>query len=145
MRREWPSRLTPSGSRTACPEKLAKVDPRTNDIVKTVTLPEADLWGETMLADGDGQLWAIDRTGRRIARLDPATGEVLARGKIHGGWVEDAVVAGGSLWLAVENDGGVWQLDKAAATVGKVETGQVPWALAVEGSSVYVSNQNSAR
>ena len=82
-------------------------------------------------------------TGGAIFRLDAESGEEVARGKIHGGFVEDAAVAGGSLWLAVENDGGVWQLDKAAAIVGKVETGQVPWALAVDGTDVYVSNQNS--
>jgi ABC-type transport system substrate-binding protein/class 3 adenylate cyclase/tRNA A-37 threonylcarbamoyl transferase component Bud32/streptogramin lyase len=125
------------------PKRLAKIDPRTNRITRTVILPRGDLWNDTLLTAGDGQLWAIDRSGRRVARLDPETGDVLAQGKIHDGFVEDAAVAGGSLWLPVENDGGVWQLDKSATIVGKTDTGQVPWALAVDGSSVYVSNQNS--
>ena len=125
------------------PKRLAKIDPRTNRITRTVDLAGGDLWGETLLAAGEGQLWAIDRSGRRIVRLDPETGEVLARGRVHDGFVEDAAVAGGSLWLPVENDGGVWQLDSSATIVGKVDTGQVPWALAVAGASVYVSNQNS--
>jgi ABC-type transport system substrate-binding protein len=125
------------------PKRLAKIDPRTNRITRTVDLAGGDLWGEALLTAGEGQLWAIDRSGRRIVRLDPESGEVLARGKVHDGFVEDAAVAGGSLWLPVENDGGVWQLDRSATIVGKVDTGQVPWALAVAGASVYVSNQNS--
>jgi ABC-type transport system substrate-binding protein/class 3 adenylate cyclase/tRNA A-37 threonylcarbamoyl transferase component Bud32 len=125
------------------PKKVSRIDPRTNKIVKTVTLPAGDLWGDTLLAAGDGQLWAIDRDGRRLVRLDPKTGAVLAQGRIHNGFVEDAAVAGGSLWLPVENDGGVWQVDRSASIVGKVDTGQVPWALAVDGRDVYVSNQNS--
>ena len=92
---------------------------------------------------GGRATWAIDRDGRRLVHLDPKTGTVLAQGRIHNGFVEDAAVAGGSLWLPVENDGGVWQLDRSASIVGKVDTGQVPWALAVDGRDVYVSNQNS--
>ncbi|MDX6573048.1 MAG: hypothetical protein QOC86_2204 [Gaiellales bacterium] len=125
------------------PKKLARIDPRSDKIVKTVTLPDGGLWEDTLLAAGDGQLWAVDRSGRRIVRLDPETGAVLAQGRIHDGFVEDAAVAGGSLWLPVENDGGVWQLDRSATIVGKVATGQVPWAEVVDGGALYVSNQNS--
>ena len=125
------------------PKRLAKVDPRTNTITRTVKLPDGDVWGDTLLAAGDDQLWAIDRTGRRFVRVDPETGDVLASGKIHDGYVEDAAVVGGSLWLPVEDDAGVWQVNRTGAIVGKIETGQVPYALASAGTSLYVSNQNS--
>jgi ABC-type transport system substrate-binding protein/class 3 adenylate cyclase/tRNA A-37 threonylcarbamoyl transferase component Bud32 len=125
------------------PKRLARIDPRTNKITRTVKLPDADSWNDTLLAAGDGQLWAIDRTGRRLVRVDPETGEVLASGKIHDGFIEDAAVVGGSLWLPVEDDAGVWQVNKTGAIVGKVDTGQVPFALATAGDSLYVSNQNS--
>jgi ABC-type transport system substrate-binding protein/class 3 adenylate cyclase/tRNA A-37 threonylcarbamoyl transferase component Bud32/streptogramin lyase len=125
------------------PKRLARVDPRTNKVTRVVSPPNAPALGDVLLAAGDGELWAVERFGRSIVRLDPETGEVLAHGKLHNGWVEDAAVAGGALWVPMQNDGGVWQLDKSGSVVGKVVTGAVPWALGVDGSDVYVSNQNA--
>ncbi|MGL6280143.1 MAG: ABC transporter substrate-binding protein [Gaiella sp.] len=124
------------------PKRIVRIDPRTDRITQTVRLPAAAEWGATLLAAGEGQLWAIDRTGRRLVRIDPRSGAVTDEGKIKEGWVSAAAVAGGSLWLAAENEGGVWQVDRSAGVVGKTETGAFPIDIAVDGVVLYVPNRN---
>ena len=94
------------------PIRIARIDPATNRVTLVRGLPDGAAWGFDVLLAASGQnLWAIARDGSRFVRLDERTGEVVARGKLHDGWVEDAAVAGGYLWVPMQSDSGVWQVD----------------------------------
>ncbi len=113
------------------PKRIARVDPRTNQVTFARDLPRAAAWLETLVAVGDGMLWAIDRVGGRFVRLDPKDGSAIAQGRLHEGFVPDAAVVDGYLWAPMQDDGGVWKIDGTGAVVGKVATGKAPNGLAV--------------
>jgi ABC-type transport system substrate-binding protein len=124
------------------PKRVARIDPRTNKVTLARDLPQGASWRDTLLAAGEGMLWAIDRSGSRFARLDPKDGSVVAQGRLHNGFVEDVAVLGGYLWVAIQGDGGVWKIDGTGAVVGKVPTGDVPYALAKGNDALWVANSN---
>ena len=107
-------------------------------------MPDGGNYFNTLVAADGDNVWVVDRDGLHMTRLDPKDGSQAATGRLHDGWVEDARVAGGSLWLAVQNDGGVWQLDKRANVVGKVATGDVP-VLARDGRRPAVGREREQR
>ena len=67
----------------------------------------------------------------------------MAKGKLHDGWVEDAAFVDGSLWLPVQDDGAVWQVDGNAKVVRSVPTGSKPYAVGRGNGEIFVANQNS--
>src|SRR5262249_29218957 len=70
-------------------------------------------------------------------------GSVLYSGRLHSGFVADAAVLGGYLWLPMRGDGAVWKIDSTASVVGKVPTGSVPIALAEGSGALWVANAGS--
>ena len=122
------------------PYRIARIDPATNRVASTIDLPDPD--GVAMLAFGGGALWVVVRDTGRIWKIDPASEAVIARGRLHGGSVEDARFAAGSLWVAVQDDGAVWQVDPDASVRRSVPTGAKPYALGDDGSGIVVANQN---
>jgi ABC-type transport system substrate-binding protein/class 3 adenylate cyclase/tRNA A-37 threonylcarbamoyl transferase component Bud32 len=124
------------------PKRIARVDPQTNEVTLARDLPQAAAWQQSLVAAGGGMLWAIDRNGHRFARLDPKDGSVVAQGRLHDGVVEDAAVLDGYLWAPMQGDGGVWKIDGTGAVVGKVATGNVPYALALGKDALWVANSN---
>lgn len=127
----------------AYPKRIARINPATNEILFEHRVPDGGNYFNTLVAADGDNVWVVDRDGLHMTRIDSSDGTLAAKGRLHGGWVEDARVAGGSLWLAVQNDGGVWQLDKRANVVGKVATGDVPYSLATDGGPLWVANANS--
>ena len=126
------------------PIRVARIDPATNRVTLVRGLPEGAAWSFDVLLAASGQnLWAIARDGSRFVRLDERTGEVVARGKLHDGWVEDAAVAGGYLWVPMQSDSGVWQVDPTGSVVGKVATGARPIAAVVGDGALWVPNANA--
>jgi outer membrane protein assembly factor BamB len=82
--------------------------------------------GSLLTSDGD-KLWAVERDAHHIWRLDPESGDTLFTGKIGNDSVEDAALAGGYLWVALERGGGAWKLDDRGTFVRNVATGRLPW------------------
>ena len=123
------------------PKRIARYDPGTGTVV-TNRVGNGAFYDGLVAADGD-DVWVVDRSGRNLFRVDPRDGEVVAEGHLHDGWVEDARVVDGSLWVAMRSDGGVWQVSRNGETVGKVATGDVPFALAGESGALWVANANS--
>jgi ABC-type transport system substrate-binding protein/class 3 adenylate cyclase/tRNA A-37 threonylcarbamoyl transferase component Bud32 len=125
------------------PLRIARIDPATNRVVFSRKLEGASTFaGGLMTSDGD-QLWAVQRNGYRLWRLDPASGDTLATGKLGVDVVTDAALAGGYLWVGLERGGGVWKLDNRATIVRNVATGQLPWAVVPADGAVWVTNANA--
>jgi ABC-type transport system substrate-binding protein/class 3 adenylate cyclase/tRNA A-37 threonylcarbamoyl transferase component Bud32 len=123
------------------PKRIARYDPVTGRVTSR-QLGTGAFYDALVAAQGD-LVWVVDREGRHLLRVDPRDGTIAATGRLHPGFVEDARVFDGSLWVAMEGDGGVWQVDETGAVVGKVATGQVPYALATGAGALWVANANS--
>lgn len=124
------------------PFRIARIDPATNRVVKTIDLPNA--LGQALLAFAGGSLWVVSQDTGRVWRIDPTTYTVVATAKLHRGWVEDLRVVGGYAWLPVENDRAVWKVDRNGNILRSIVTGSLPYALADDRTDVYVVNQQSA-
>jgi ABC-type transport system substrate-binding protein/class 3 adenylate cyclase/streptogramin lyase/tRNA A-37 threonylcarbamoyl transferase component Bud32 len=123
------------------PKRIARYDPKSGHIVSR-QLGNGAFYNALVAAGGD-LVWVIDTEGRRLLRLDPRDGSVVAAGRLHPGSVTDARVFDGFLWVAMQGDEGVWQIDRSGAVVGKVATGRVPYQLATGAGAVWVANANS--
>jgi class 3 adenylate cyclase/ABC-type transport system substrate-binding protein/tRNA A-37 threonylcarbamoyl transferase component Bud32 len=124
------------------PTRLARIDPATNRVVDSRALEGSDLFEGVLLASDGRILWAVQRNGKKLWRLDPKSGAVLATGSLDEDWVEDAAVANGYLWVAQQTARGVWKVDGRGSTLGKVETGARPWAVVRSGDALWVPNAN---
>ena len=81
------------------PTSVAVIDPKSNTVVDAI-----DLGFKTdMLAAGEGYVWAVDRAGGTLARIEPRTHEVRRFGITTGaGDVPFGIAAGeGAVWVAV--------------------------------------------
>jgi serine/threonine-protein kinase len=124
------------------PFRIARIDPATNRVVRTIELPKNH--GQALLAFANGSLWVVSQDTGQLWRVDPKTYGVVATAKLHSGWVEDLRVVGGYAWLPIENDRAVWKVDGNGNILKSITTGAVPWALADDGTNLYVVNQKSA-
>ena len=96
------------------------------------------------LAYGDGSVWAVDRTGGTVSRINPAAHAVVQQ--IPVGTDPAAItVYGGDVWVANSGDGTVSQISAAAdAVVQTIPVGNVPDAIASGPSGIWVANQGDA-
>ena len=96
------------------------------------------------LAYGDGSVWAVDRTGGTVSRIDPATHAVVQQIPV-GADPAAVTVAGGDVWVANSGDGTVSRINAAAgAVVQKIPVGNIPDAIASGPSGIWVANQGDA-
>jgi len=85
-----------------------------------------------------GSVWVVDASGS-VARVDPATGKVLARVPV--GTDASAIVAGaGSVWVASPLDDTVSQIDPTNA-VTTIRVGHGPSGVAVGAGAVWVTDR----
>jgi ABC-type transport system substrate-binding protein/class 3 adenylate cyclase/tRNA A-37 threonylcarbamoyl transferase component Bud32 len=126
------------------PKRIARYDPRTGRITSRPLGERAGAFYDALVAAEGDVVWVIDREGRKLLRIDPRDATVVATGRLHAGTVEDARVVDGTLWVAMQGDGGVWQVGKSGETLGKIATGDLPYSLASDrGGSLWVANANS--
>jgi ABC-type transport system substrate-binding protein/class 3 adenylate cyclase/tRNA A-37 threonylcarbamoyl transferase component Bud32 len=125
----------------AYPQRIARYSPD-SDRIESRAIPDGAFFDALVAAEGD-TVWIVDREGRHFIRIDPKDLTVAATARLHPGLVEDVRVLDGSLWVAMQNDGGVWQIDRAGSVVGKVPTGNLPYALATGAGAVWAANANS--
>ena len=125
------------------PLRVARIDPLTNRVVLSRKLEGATQSQGSILANDGDALWAVQRDAWRIWRLDPRSGDTLTTGRIGIDSVEDAALAGGYLWVALEKAGGVWKVDDRGTPVNKVDTGALPWAVVPGAGALWVPNANN--
>jgi serine/threonine-protein kinase len=126
------------------PSRIALVDPGTNAVVRQASLEGSSVFmGQWLAADRAGEiLWAVQRDGDKLWRIDTRTGDTLATGKLEGS-VEDAAVSNGYLWVALETAGGVWRVDSRGTTVDRIATGALPWLIVDTPEGLWVPNANA--
>ncbi len=124
------------------PQRIARIDPATNRVVVSRKLDGAALYVGSLLASDGRVLWVVQRDAHLLWRIDPRSGDTLTTGKIGNDTVEDAAVAAGYLWVALETASGVWKVDDRGITIAKVNTGKLPWAVVPVADAVWVSNAN---
>ncbi len=122
------------------PFRVARIDARSNRVVKTFDLPRAD--GTALVAFGEGGLWVAGRDTGRMWRIDPATNTVAATAKLHRGFIEDLVVSRGYAWAPMESDRGVWKVGPSGEVLRIVETGNLPWSISAAEGRLWVPNAN---
>ena len=123
------------------PKRIARYSPKP-DRVQSRALPNGAFYDALVAAEGE-VIWVVDREARHFIRIDPTDLSVAATARLHPGFVQDVRVLDGSLWVAMQSDGGVWQIDKTGAVLGKVPTGNLPYALATGAGAVWAANANS--
>ena len=136
------SPTTASGLSYGNPQRIARINPATNRVVVSRKLDGAALYVGSLLASDGRVLWVVQRDAHLLWRIDPRSGYMLTTGKIGNDTVEDAAVAAGYLWVALETASGVWQVDDRGITIAKVNTGKLPWAVVPVADAVWVSNAN---
>jgi ABC-type transport system substrate-binding protein/class 3 adenylate cyclase/tRNA A-37 threonylcarbamoyl transferase component Bud32/sugar lactone lactonase YvrE len=127
------------------PKRIAQYDPRSGRVRSYALGNQDGAFYDALVAAAGDVVWVIDRQGRKLLRVDPRDGTIVARGRLHAGWVEDARVVDGILWVAMQGDGGVWQVDRSGNTLGKTPTGDLPYSLAdAPGTGqLWVANANA--
>jgi YVTN family beta-propeller protein len=107
---------------------VSQIDPATNKVVRTIATPFVNAGG---IVDANGSLWVgNDASGdTELLRIDPGTGRIT---KVKAGDRPAFVAAaGGSVWVANQNDHNVTRLDAATGAVrGTVPAGSSPVNLA---------------
>jgi serine/threonine-protein kinase len=125
------------------PQRIARIDPATNRVVFSRKLEGATRFESSLLTSDGEKLWAVERDAQHLWRIDPASGDTLAAGRLANDNVVDAALAGGYLWVALQKGGGVWKIDYRATIVRNVTTGKLPWAVVPAAGAVWVPNANA--
>jgi virginiamycin B lyase len=88
-------------------DKLAKVDPAAQKVVKEYALPGGNAGPYAVTVDGGGMVWANEINLDTVVRLNPATGEmrVVQLPSKNVGIRKMIVDAGGRLWYMGSHNG----------------------------------------
>lgn len=117
---------------------VARVDPEKNKIVAQV-----DTGIASVIAAGEGALWAASPTDSLLHRIDPATNDIEATIKIPGGETEGLgpEVGLGSVWVTHGSAGTVTRIDASTnERIVTIETGAGAGRVAFGLGSVWVAN-----
>ena len=122
-------------------QSVTRVDVASRRAVRTIPLGGAP----ASLAATREAIWVTNRAGE-VAKIDPTYDRVIARRSVaaydsyFGGTVRPTLAAFGWLWV-VDPDGYVSRVDaESARTVGSVDVGNAPSAIAAGAGSVWVTN-----
>jgi DNA-binding beta-propeller fold protein YncE len=120
--------------------------PRVTDTIRVGGFPAG-------IAAGEGSVWVAvlrDECAGEVARVDPATNEIVARIPVHG-WPSDLAVGFGSVWveglMCTEDDGdlpAIIRIDpETNAAMPPVAVGSSPADVAVGEGAVWVTVSNA--
>jgi streptogramin lyase len=115
--------------------RLWRLDPRTGRILRTTRLPGT--FAPYRVATGAGAVWVTDQLNDRVARVDPASGRVVAQipvGRGAGG----VSVGAGAVWVTGSLDGTVSRIDpRSNLVVASIRVTGHPKDVSVGGGSVW--------
>src|SRR5262249_5952214 len=100
--------------------------------------------GISALAVSPSALWVVSRRRARTYRSNPETGQRIRELRIGANRAEDAVYGNGALWVAVPDDDTVYKILTASGQPIPISVGKHPRQLALDGDTVYVSDNYSS-
>ena len=101
----------------------------------TIALPAAP----TRLAATEDAVWVLTPSDNSVARIDPATNQVVATIPV-GRAPSGLAVGAGAVWVSRRSDGAVVRIDPATnRVVATIPVGQAPGAVTVAGGAVWVA------
>ena len=121
--------------------ELARVDAAEGRTVDRYPIARGSPVQLGVVARCNGSLWIADNKGNRVVRLDPATGDVLARIRAQFPWM--IACGDGGLWIT-SGGVGVQRIDPRRNRI--VATAKVPFpnlTLAVGGGYAWTSNETN--
>ncbi|MDQ2933376.1 MAG: hypothetical protein M3R49_00075 [Chloroflexota bacterium] len=120
---------------------LSRIDAATGKAAAPISVASLPV---AMAVAPDG-LWVASQDGAAVSHLDPSSGAALSA-PIPVGWRPSAMAIGaGALWVANTGSGSVSRIDTASGSVlGVVNVGGSPTSVAVDGTTLWVGDANSA-
>ena len=114
-----------------------RVDPKRMKVIKRIKLPDR-IWDATF---GAGSVWATETSLNYVVRINPRTNRVARRFRIPGYMqLGNLRYGGGAVWVGTQNGNRIFRIDTRTGRVSSVRVGNVPRAVAVSPSAVWVSN-----
>jgi streptogramin lyase len=117
---------------------LARVNPKTNRVVKTFTVAQ----GILSLAAGDGAVWVANSESGTVYRVNPTSGTIVSSDLLGSGGVGEIAVGGGAVWATVSDPNtSVVRVDPATVrSTASADLGPATSWVAVGGGGVWVVN-----
>ena len=123
--------------------RLARIDPRTNEIaaeidLRPLAIPDHIL---LLLAAGEGAVWITDQT--RVIQIDPQTHQIVEQPLPAGEEIIAVALGHGTLWTGSHDDGIVSRVDpKTHQVVASFEAGFSVHGLAVSEESAWILDEH---
>jgi hypothetical protein len=140
-----PIGITADGSSvwTANPENISisRIDPSNDSVGDPIVIQAGAFPAE--LATGGDSVWVVDRDNGVLVKVDAGAPQEQSDSSL-GDNPKGVVVAAGSVWAAVTNDGKVIQFDMDGNRIGQVDVGGKPRLLAYGFGRVWVANGNGS-
>lgn len=122
------------------PGLLARIDPATLQVVAEITLDEGKRGDPpyAVTVEGDA-IWATERVGKAIVRIDPNTNEIMERiplgvdGELHA-----IALDGDTLWVAVRGDNMILRVDTQTKQVIANIPVDDPTSIAIGAEAIWV-------
>ncbi|MEA2253797.1 MAG: hypothetical protein QOG70_4039 [Solirubrobacteraceae bacterium] len=116
------------------PGLLIRVDPRTRQISKTISLPD----GLQNLAIGAGAVWVLARRANTLTRVDLRTAR--QQSLIVGDRPADLTVGEGAVWVTNAGEDSLTRIDTRSLNPTRIGVGRAPQGVAIGGGAVWVAN-----
>jgi YVTN family beta-propeller protein len=119
---------------------VARIDPATDSVTRTITLP----WAHPgAIAYGAGQVWVADPAARQLAEINPATGSLARTLPVN---LQPSAIAavGQAVWVGGNDSPTVERLAPSGRVLARVGVGADPSALAVGAGSLWVASSMNA-
>src|SRR5439155_16860928 len=120
-------------------DQLARVDPRSGAVLKTIPFAE----GINQVGASPAAVWVASRRRALVTRVDTASGATRDI-PVGTGAPRDVVYGAGAIWIAGERDDSVFRMDPRTGDVITIGVGRHPDRIAVRGKRVYVTNYSSS-
>jgi YVTN family beta-propeller protein len=125
---------------SASGKAISAIVPATNDLARPPIAVEGT---PVSVVAGFASIWAVDRGGDSLLRLDPGQGTVPVRIPV-GSRPSDVAVSSNHLWVTNQADDTVSRVDPSTNQVdATVAVGNAPTAVAVGEGGVWVANSRS--
>jgi class 3 adenylate cyclase/ABC-type transport system substrate-binding protein/streptogramin lyase len=120
-------------------QRVLRLDPSSGRVERSIPAPQL-FAVRTAMAFGDGVLYVANQVNGDFFKVDPASNSVQWQSHLHP-WLSSLLAAGGSLWVTVDSDAGVYRFNASdGSQTGFVHTGEGSGGIAWDDGTLWVSN-----